>query len=208
MRLSRRPPLRRRVRGSPWIAPAGGRSASSAFTLVEIIIVVAMVGILAAIAIPVTVSASRKHAMESAPQLIAQTISRGRDAARDMLRCVTVLSRPAPDGGQVLGAYLHDGTACTNTVVNANDPGANATTVAEIAIDPSAVRTISFLRPSSTCFGVPPPLGCYEPAPQGRFVLRADGTTDLPYRIRLERPEGGIESFLIFPQTGTVRFER
>jgi len=167
-----------------------------------------MVGILAAVAIPVTLSASRKHAMESAPQLIAQTISRGRDAARDMLRCVTVLARPAADGGQVIGAYLHDGTLCTAAVVSASDPGANATTVAEVEIDPSAVRTISVLRPSPTCFGVPPPLSCYEPAPQGRFVLRADGTTDLPYRIRLERPDGGIESFLIFPQTGTVRFER
>jgi hypothetical protein len=38
--------------------------------------------------------------------------------------------------------------------------------------------------------------------------LRADGTTDLPYRIRLTRPDNSVESFLVFPQTGTVRFER
>jgi prepilin-type N-terminal cleavage/methylation domain-containing protein len=203
------PPSSRCVPAAACTSTGGGRR-RFAFTLVEVAIVVAILGVLAGVSIPVAMSAARKHAAESAPQVIAQAISRARDVARDMLRCVTVLTRSAGDagGGQVIAAYLHDGPSCARDFVDANNPGANATTVAEFTIAADAVRTIRVLRPEATCLGLPPPVSCYEDAPNGRFVLRPDGTTDLPYRILLERPEGAVESFLIFPQTGTVRFER
>jgi prepilin-type N-terminal cleavage/methylation domain-containing protein len=186
------------------------RARRAAFTLVEIAVVVAIVGVLAAISVPVTLSAARRHTIESSPQLIAQAISRGRDAARDMLRCVTVIASNTATAGsdQTIAAYLHDGPSCARDVIDANNPGANSTTVAEVTIAGDAVRSITVLRPTASCFGLPPPLSCYEPDPERRFVLRSDGTTDKPYRIRLERPNGAVESFLVFPQTGTVRHER
>ena len=189
---------------------SSARLAARAFTLVEVAVVAAIVGIVAAIAIPVAVSTAKKHASESAPQLVAQAISRGRDAARDMLRCVTVLVRgPRVAGGpHTIAAYLHDTTSCATNFVDANNPGANATTVAEVDVAGDVVNSLAILRPGASCAGLPAPVSCYETEPTARFVLRADGTTDKPYRIRLTRPDNSVESFLVFSQTGTIRFER
>ena len=197
-------------RAVPSSGAQSRRLAARAFTLVEVAVVAAIVGIVAAISIPVAVSTAKKHAAESAPQLVAQSISRGRDAARDMLRCVTVLVHgPRVAGGpHAIAAYLHDNSSCAADFVDASNPGANATTVAEVEVPADVVRGLSILRPASGCSGLPPPLSCYELEPTSRFVLRADGTTDKPYRIRLTRPDNSVEAFLVFPQTGTIRFER
>ena len=211
MHTEHRLAVRRRLSPAPErLAPSSAAPSGRAFTLVEVAVVAAIVGIAAAISIPVVVSTAKKHASESAPQLVAQAISRGRDSARDMLRCVTVLVRGplVADGPQTIAAYLHDSPSCAPDFVNANNPGVNATTIAEIAVAADAVRSLTILRPTSGCVGLPPPLSCYEIEPTARFVLRADGTTDKPYRIRLTRPDDSTESFLVFPQTGTIRFER
>jgi prepilin-type N-terminal cleavage/methylation domain-containing protein len=211
MRMEHQLAARRRRSPAPRRAiPSSAARLVRAFTLVEVSVVAAIVGIAAAISIPVVVSTAKKHASESAPQLVAQAISRGRDSARDMLRCVTVLVRGPliANGPQTIAAYLHDSPSCAPDFVNANNPGVNATTIAEVSIAADAVRSLSVLRPRSGCDGLPPPVSCYEIEPTARFILRADGTTDKPYRIRLTRPDDSTEFFLVFPQTGTIRFER
>jgi hypothetical protein len=127
-----------------------------------------------------------------------------------MLRCVTILVRgPQTTGGpQTVAAFLHDSASCAESFVDANNPGANATTVAEVEIPGDVVTALSVLRPAAGCVGLPPPVSCYESVATNRFVLSTDGTTDRPYRIRLTRPGGGVELFLVFPETGTIRFER
>jgi type II secretory pathway pseudopilin PulG len=178
--------------------------------LVEVAVVAAIVGVLAAVAIPVALTTARKHASQTTPQLVASALSRGRDAAREKLRCVTVLVRePAQAGGnRTVAAYLHDTSSCARDFVNASNPGANATTVAEVSLPADTARALTMLRPASGCVGTPGSVTCYEREPTDRFVLRPDGSTDLPYRIRLERVDGSVDSFFVFPQTGTIRLER
>ncbi len=173
--------------------------------MAEIAIVVAIVGVLAAMTIPLAVNTVRKQAIENSPQVIAQTISRGRDAARDMLRCVTVLVRTEGSGARTIGAYLHDTRSCAPDFIDVNDPGRNSVTVADITLAANVTRSLRILRPSASCHGTPPPENCYEEAALARFLLRPDGTTDTTYRIRLERSDGIVDSFLVFPETGTVR---
>jgi prepilin-type N-terminal cleavage/methylation domain-containing protein len=179
------------------------------FTLLEVTIAAVVAGIMAAVSVPVVLNAVQQKRAESGSSKVELAVNAGRDAARGSLRCVTVLAKLPYDanGTAGLAAYLHNSAACDEFFVDWEYPEGMATTVAQVRMHPSVVASVDVMTPTVGCNGTPPPLGCYTFNGGLRYLIKPDGTTDMPYRIHISRTDGSADDFVVQPATGTLRKE-
>jgi len=181
------------------------------FTLLEVTIAAVVTGIMAAVSVPVVLNAVQQQRVEASSSKVELAVNKGRDAARASLRCVTVLGKlPYSANGTVgLAAYLHNNATCNVFDIDYDYPESNSTTVEMIRMHPSAVSAVEILKPNPVvdCSGTPPPVGCYTFAEGIRYLIQPDGTTDAPYRIKVNRTDGITDHFVVHAPTGTLRRE-
>jgi prepilin-type N-terminal cleavage/methylation domain-containing protein len=175
------------------------------FTLLEITIAAVVAGIMAAVSVPVVLNAIQQKRAESGSTKVELAVNNGRDAARASLRCVTVLAKLPFDANGTAG--LANSASCDPFFVDWEYPQGNSTTVSEVRMHPTVVSSVDVLVPPRACTGTPPPLGCYAFQRGLRYLIRPDGTTDEPYRVRINRTDGSADNFVVHPATGTLRKE-
>ena len=177
------------------------------FTLIEIVVVVAIVGIVAGLAVPSVVEAVGKRREEGLILEAEQAIARGRDIARESFRCVAVSTNlPATVQGST-GVNVRSFPCVTDTTDSDNDgiPDVAAGTETSVAAVYLPGVAVSVKEPGVACVGTPPSPGCYVGRPGNTFGYGVDGTTDKPYMLCLQKSDGSVVDFLIHPLTGTVR---
>lgn len=170
-------------------------------------VVVAIVGIAAAIAVPSIVAAVARQKREAQNEQVERAINQGRDIARERLQCVTVSTALPPQAGCTvgIGVVAHDCSA-TNTDANADGVPDDVAPSAEVIGRFYYHGGASLLTaPGAGCVGTPPPAGCYAAASTPSFHYEADGSTDAPYRVIVQQDDSTQAAFLIQHKTGTVR---
>jgi len=182
-----------------------------AFTLLEITITASVIAVVAAVTMPIIGGAVKSKKQAAAATKTELLVNRGRDAAREQLRCVTIAGHVPYHafGSGGLGAYLHD---CNVPAEDWNrdgipDAAPSVVTIDQIEVHPEVVSGFEILEPGHGCSGTPPALSCYVGRPYENHAYRysTSGTTDKPYRIRLNNADGTKEHFVVHPATGELR---
>lgn len=180
------------------------------FTLIEVMIVVVIVGVLAAIAVPSVVETARRAARQELELRAEISINSARDTARAELRCVTVATHVPSAGKLDLVGTSHPCVAVAPAALvpyaagyTNGIPAAAEREVFRQPLDAGMVASFTFLQ--QTCA---PPADCPAPTTHGHGNLieyRPDGTTDAPYLFKLVRADGGVITWDVHAATGTVR---
>ncbi len=178
------------------------------FTLIELMVVGAITAIMAAVAVPVVISAVEKNKQEQAAGGVALGINAGRDEARSKMRCVTVTGQLPPDIASTtsgLAMYLHNKGSWTgcgdSSTIDLDYPEDWGTVVGQV--QKTGTSRVDILEPMPGCVGAPPPESCYQLTTH--FNLHPDGHADKAYRVNINNMDGSREKFLVHPETGTLR---
>jgi prepilin-type N-terminal cleavage/methylation domain-containing protein len=178
-----------------------------AFTLVEVMVVVAIAGVLAALAVPSLVTANTIRKQQELEQKLEAGMNLARDAARTELRCVTV-------GIKVVSATEFDlvGTAHNCTSPPPPPPLPHAPPYVdgvptgpdhEVFRTPVVGNALSIFE--QTCAS---PANCPAVPSHGfgaLYEFRPDGSLDHPYILELTHKDGSVRTWDIHSATGTVR---
>jgi len=176
-----------------------------AFTLLEIMVVVAITGVLATIAVGTIRKTAEQVALEQALTSAETSINNARDVARSELRCVTVAKAPSALPAPAIVATVHP---CGQVTPYATDYANGVPRGAErelfrLQLDPAAF--INFEVVEQLCV---PPAECPAVPCHGfgdLFEFRTDGSTDASYLLNFTKIDGSLIVWDIHAATGTVR---
>jgi prepilin-type N-terminal cleavage/methylation domain-containing protein len=174
-----------------------------AFTLVEILVVVAIAGVMAALAVPSFVTGNTIRKQQEAELQIEAGLRLARDTARTELRCVTVGTRTISAGVFELVGTAHVCPTGTAPYAPPYSSGVPAVSDHELFRVPLVGTSLEVLE--QTCA---PPSDC--PATPGHtygalYEVNPDGSLDHPYVVRLTHVGGAVRTWDIHSATGTVR---
>lgn len=176
-----------------------------AFTLIEIMIVVVITGVLAAVAIPSLIKSQQFRERQEFATRVESALGGARDVARTELRCVTVgLDKTsvlsATEGSAVLvgtvrkcGKALYD----TDYINGVPKPPGRERTLFRLSMPPAAEIFEHPCPPDVDCNALP----CHGKGPILEF--RPDGSVDAAFRVATNL--AGDSGWDIHAATGTVR---
>lgn len=173
-----------------------------AFTLVEVMIVVAIAGVMAALAVPSLVTANTIRKQQELEAQLEAGLRLARDTARTELRCVTVGTKTISAGVFELVGTSHMCPTGTAPYAPPYSDGSPAVSDHELFRVP-AVGALNIFE--QTCA---PPSSC--PATPSHtfgalYEVNPDGSLDHPYLVQLTHVGGDVRTWDIHSATGTVR---
>jgi prepilin-type N-terminal cleavage/methylation domain-containing protein len=177
---------------------------SPAFTLIEVIVVVAIASVMAAIVIPSISAARASQAREEGMTLAEGQINSARDVARSELRCVTVGKNVTGTTMAIVGT-VHP---CLNTDLYASGytngiPNNAERELFRVQLDAEVFK--DFQITEQLCA---PQADCPRVRYHGFgdiFEFRTDGSTDATYVLRIILIDGTEQLWDVHAATGTVR---
>ena len=176
------------------------------FTLIEIMTVVVITGVVAAIAVPSLIKSRQAQARQEFVTRVESSLGGARDVARTELRCVTVgldktaVVGPAKGNAVLIGTVRKCGESLYDTTyVNGVPVGGKSRELFRISMPPATDIFEHPCPPEDDCNIAP----CHGKGPV--FEFRTDGSVDAPFQLLTGLSTAEGPAWDIHAATGTVR---